>query len=474
MSRTANVDRRSGALAPVALVAIAALAAGPGFAAAAECTGSETVLVPPPASDGDEFGHAVSVSGEVLAVGARFDDTSGVLAGAVYVYRYDNDAKTWGEPVRLTPGAAGDQVGFSVAVCRNVLAVGARRDRDNGNDAGAVYVYRYDLLGRSWGDPVKLAPGVANDQVGFSVAASGDVVVTGAKGDDASGPNAGAAYVYRYDHDARAWGVPVKLTPGVGFDEVGWSVAVDGDVVVVGAHLDDDGGPGAGAAYIYRYDPDAMSWGAPFKATPGADFDEFGHAVAVSGDVVVVGARQDDQSGVDAGAVYAYRYDPGAEAWIAPDKFTPAMAGDDFGWSVAASGDVFVVGAYTDGQVGPDAGAAYLYRFDPGSQTWLPPLTMRPAGAGDQYGFSIAIDGTVTAVGARFDDTSGNHAGAVYVSGCPDVPLLGDLDDDGRVTFGDLVILLAAWGPCPGCPADLNGDGAVTVTDLLIILSRWD
>jgi hypothetical protein len=281
------------------------------------------------------------------------------------VYRFSGNA--WVEEQKLLPsdGAAEDFFGISVSVSGDVAFVGAFLDDDNGQSSGSVYVYRWN--GSSWVEEQKLlaSDGAAADRFGNSVSVSGDVAVVGAQGDDDNGLNAGSAYVYRFN--GSAWVEEQKLlaSDGAILDVFGIHVSVSGDVAVVAAVLDDDNGDDSGSAYAYRWN--GSSWVEEQKLLPsdGAAGDNFGNSVSVSGNVAVVGARLDDDNGVDSGSAYAYRWN--GSSWVEEQKLVPSdgAAGDNFGNAVSVSGDVAFVGASQDDDNGSNSGSAYVFDLAP-------------------------------------------------------------------------------------------------------------
>ncbi len=150
-------------------------------------------------------------------------------------------------------------------------------------------------------------------------------------------------------------------------DRFGISVAILGDTVVIGAYRDDDNGSNSGSAYIFdRNNSGLNKWGQVKKILPsdGAYDDEFGHSVAVSGNTVVVGAYLDDDSGSNSGSGYLFdRNDGGGNNWGQVNKIlaSDGAAGDQFGISVAISGDTVVVGANLDDDNDSSSGSAYIY-----------------------------------------------------------------------------------------------------------------
>ena len=208
-----------------------------------------------------------------------------------------------------------DLFGASVAVNGDTAVVGALAGGVLGIDTGAVYVFKRDLGGAdNWGEVKKLTASDAQPGVSFgeSVAVSGDTAIVGAEQEGGAGDFAGAAYVYERDHGgAENWGEVVKLTASDAQDEdvFGKSVAISDDTIVVGAIHQDAGATNGGAAYTFRRNQGgADSWGEVTKLTASdAQFqDSFGSSVAVGGNIVVVGAIHEDSAADNAGAAYVF------------------------------------------------------------------------------------------------------------------------------------------------------------------------
>ena len=199
------------------------------------------------------------------------------------------------------------------------------------------------------------------DEFGFSVAISGSTAIVGAPLDIDNGSVTGSAYIYQFD--GNAW-QETKITPsdGVGNEQFGYSVAISGSTAIVGAVLDDDNGPSSGSAYIYQFDGNAWQ---ETKITPsdGVGNDQFGYSVAISGNTAIVGAIFDDDNGTSSGSAYIYQFD--GNAWQETKKISAsdAAASDFFGVSVAISGSEAIVGASFDDDNGSGSGSAYIYNF---------------------------------------------------------------------------------------------------------------
>ncbi|MHC4416905.1 MAG: hypothetical protein ACYS0G_16685, partial [Planctomycetota bacterium] len=257
---------------------------------------------------GDDFGASVAVSGTVAVVGAPEDDDAGSSSGSVYVFSFDGS--TWTQQQKLTASDAGsgDDYGFSVAISGNTIVVGSPRDDTvAGSRAGSAYVYTFD--GNSWGSEVHLfaSDAGADDRFGYSVAIDGGTILVGAIQWDGTVTNAGAGYVFV--GSGILWTEQDKLTagqPSGTSPHLGHSASLDGDVAVLGAWQDAPAGMSlVGAAHVFRRSGPTWSEEQKLTASDAADFRWFGQSVSVSGNVIAVGAygdRADDLS--ESGGAY--------------------------------------------------------------------------------------------------------------------------------------------------------------------------
>ncbi len=207
------------------------------------------------------FGRATDLMGGIAIVGAHLDDVNGNNAGAAYLFEQDDRGTPgdptddlWPEIVKLSPSApvAEARFGLGVAVHGDMAAVGAPRDVTNGVGQGAVYIFERDSMG--WTETQRLSPAGLEDadQFGESVVMDGQRLLVGARGDDDGGPESGAVYVF--ERDAGAWKQTGKYVPSDAgpSDLTGreMSVALDGDVAVVGSPVRSGAASQAGAATL--------------------------------------------------------------------------------------------------------------------------------------------------------------------------------------------------------------------------------
>jgi hypothetical protein len=225
----------------------------------------------------------------------------------------------------------------------------------------------------------------------------------------------------------------------------GTSVALRGDLALIGAP--ELGAAGNGAAYVFRFD--GSSWNEEQKlfASDGTASASFGISVAL-GDagVAFVGAHQDDESAANGGAAYVYRYD--GATWVFDQKLLAGDpgAGDDFGYSVALDGDSALIGARRDNHTNlVSPGSIYLFAFN--GMQWLEAskqVTSDPA-AKDEFGNSVSLADSTLLGGSWQDDDGGSLSGSAYLFGVGPPEKLVAPDAGANDLFGVDVALLGDW-----------------------------
>jgi hypothetical protein len=354
----------------------------------------------------DNFGWSVAVSGDTAVIGARLEATGGSNAGAVYVFTRSGGSWTQQAKLLASDAQSSDYFGDSVAVSGDTAVIGAYGEATGGSNAGAVYVFTRS--GGAWVEQAKLMASDAqsSDYFGYSVAVSGDTAVIGAYREDTGGSDAGAAYVFT--RSGGAWVEQAKLmaSDAQSSDRFGGSVAVSGDTAVIGARYEDTGGSDAGAAYVFTRSGGSWTQQAKLMASDAQSSDYFGGSVAVSGDTAVIGASREDTGGSNAGAVYVFTRSGGA--WVEQAKLlaSDAQANDNFGDSVAVSGDTAVIGAYGEATGGSNAGAVYVFTRSGGSWTQQAKLLASDAQSSDYFGGSVAVSGDTAVIGASNADAA--------------------------------------------------------------------
>ncbi|MCV2886321.1 FG-GAP repeat protein [Aestuariibacter sp. AA17] len=199
-------------------------------------------------------------------------------------------------------------------------------------------------------------------------------------------------------------------------DSFGYSAAIDGNTVLIGAHQADINGiRNAGAAYVYVLDKNGWQQQAKLIADPVFTEDTVGGKVALHNNIAMLGVMRRDDKGQDSGAVVAFEREKGL--WKQQHIFTApdAKPGDAFGQSIALTDNFLVIGAPRNDASGNDSGAAYIYKRENGAWHYQTKITASDGAQGDLFGISVAIDDNTILVGADLHDDKAEKAGAVYV-----------------------------------------------------------
>ncbi len=425
-------------------------------------------LVAADGSQDDGFGVSVAVESDTAIVGSINDDVGLVVdQGSAYVF-VRSGGGVWTQQAKLvaSDGQLSDRFGISVDISSETVIVGADGD-DMGSASNQGSAYVFVRSGTSWTQQAKVvaSDGVADDRFGTCVAIDGGTAVVGGNRDGfASDADIGSAYAFV--RSGSVWSQQAELTAKVGStgDTFGYSIAIDGDAAVVGAPNVDFGAAGnQGAAYVFERAESGWVLQDTLIASDGAAGDEFGTSVAISGNTVVVGAVDDDiGANSNQGSAYVFVRAPGAITWTQQAKLTATggAALDLFGTSVAVSGDTALVGAPNDDiGVTVDRGSAYVFVRDGTVWTQQAQLTAAAGAFSDRLGNAVALDGNTAVVGASLDNVGANAdqgSAVVFVR--------------SGIAWTEQATLTAS----DGAAADLFGYSASISGDTALIGARFD
>jgi uncharacterized repeat protein (TIGR01451 family) len=354
------------------------------------------------------FGISVALDGDTAVVGSAYFSKA---------YVFVRGSGVWTEEAVLSGSDTGGAAfGASVSISGDTIVVGAPEDATGfGYRSGSAYVFVRS--GNIWTQQQKLfsADLAAEDDLGRSVSVSADAIVLGAPGDDTGvGIDAGSAYVF--SRSGTVWSQEAKLTAPVGPASFafGTSVSLDGGSLVVGSPGETNAGvSGSGAAYVFVQS--GSTWSLQQRVAPAAPGQNayFGTAVALDADTAIVGAPYDhDQALYAAGSAYVFVRVGGV--WAEQQRLAASapLAQAYFGQSVAVFGDAALAGApYRD-----QSGSAYVFRR--AGSTWDEEAKLDAPGTArqDRFGSAAAIEGEILVVGGPDDDVPGGRgAGSAYV-----------------------------------------------------------
>ncbi len=332
---------------------------------------SKTVIYASDAAANSYFGLHAAVSGDIIAtVGDNY-----------YIYRWDGTK--WNE-TKFTPDAGNGKI-YTVATSDNTVVIG--------NSVNAS-IYRWN--GTTWGESII----TQNTGFAHSVAITGDTVAVSAEGDS---NYTGAAYIYQWN--GSAWINSYKLTAAdkAEGDDFGYSIAAYGNTMIVGAPGDDDKGQDSGSVYVYQQNGTSWDFVQKLTASDEVADDRFGRNVAISSNLIVSWADNDNSNGV-----YAYRKN--GSGW---DETKFSLEGYNSGKvSLAASGNTFVVGGLSDSD---DLGCVLTYHWN-GTAWDKSTLTgYYDVDGYSKFGTSVSISGDSVVIGESGNDAFGAESGCVYV-----------------------------------------------------------
>lgn len=281
----------------------------------------------------------------------------------------------------------------------------------------------------------------AGNSLGEAVSSEDSIALVGDYGNDIAGTDAGSAYIYKNLDNASGTitqNARLTTTDAAPNDKLGISVSLSGSNGLVGAHHKDT----AGSAYLYRGLDTAtgtVMQDAKLNASDRATDDNFGTSLSLSGSIGLVGASGDSDAGSSSGSAYLFRDLDTATGTVNENaKLTAsdADAGDDFGGSVSLSGSIGLIGAASNTDAGTNTGSAYVFRnldTATGTVTENAKLTASNASEGDNFGSSLSLSGSIGLVGAN---AANNAAGSAYLFRDLDTAT-GDITENTILTASD-------------------------------------
>ncbi|MBK9385664.1 MAG: FG-GAP repeat protein [Planctomycetes bacterium] len=388
----------------VAVVATLVVSAQVGLGQASEIA---KLLAGDGAAD-DRFGVSVSINGDTALVGAYQDDDRGLDSGGAYVFV--RSGGRWSQQTKILAhdGTPGDLFGHSVAIDGDTALIGAYGD---GLYSGSAYVYVRS--GGSWLQQAKLvaSDGAALDRFGISVCLDGDTAIIGADRNDAPGVDFGSAYVFV--RSSGLWSQQAKLVaidPSA-YASFGRAVSLDGDQALIGADYDDE----RGSAYVFVRSGGVWSHQGKLVASDGSMDDHFGYSVWIDGDAGIIGAHGDDDRGSTSGSAYVFVRSGGS--WVQEAKLLldDGYAHDRFGISVSLDQNRAIVGSNGDDDRGSESGSAHVFIRSEQGWIWQAKLMASDGAYLDQFGVNLSLDGDSVVIGAWRSAGHETSSGSAYM-----------------------------------------------------------
>jgi hypothetical protein len=312
-------------------------------------------IIPPDGSPNDYFGKSLSIYNDWLVASSIYDDVNGEKSGSAYVYYFDGI--DWIFHTKLLPadGNAFDRFGYSVDIYDDIIVIGSVYDDDMGEDSGSVYVYR--LENNQWHLDTKLLSidQEEGDFFGSALSVNSNIVAIGSIYDNIMGLNSGSVSLFQFDGDN--WNEIDKITAfdGMPYDSFGSALDLSSNVLIVGSFHDNNLHQNSGSVYIYDISvSESFFLIDKITAFDEGPNDNFGQSVSIYENYFAVGSLNDD-NGLNSGAVYLYdiigQFD---EIKYIPDDGSQY---DEFGGAISLYNNTILVGSqYSD----DSAGSAYI------------------------------------------------------------------------------------------------------------------
>ncbi len=418
------------------IVSIACCAVPVRHAAAQPCYDVQKITSPDPAAM-DWFGETVAIEGDTLVIGGTGDDEAGANAGAAWVFERLGGVWTFSQKLMPTNPSPGAQFGGYIVVKGDTLLVGARFDSSAAAQAGAAYVFTRS--GGAWAFTQRLTAfdAAMSDGFGFGVAIEGNRLLIGAGLDDDNGLDSGSVYLFDRPDDSSPF-VPHPTQPkltdpsGMANDQFGYAIGLNGDRLMISAYLDDHVSADNGTVCYYEWTGTMWTFRQRLVSPTAAANDIFGgtrNGLILEGDRALIGKRGDDDRGTNAGSVERWAWNEGAGQWQYQSTLYACIGGlsRDFGARVLMEGDRLLIGASESSLAGAQSGSGHLFQRIGDRWAEVATLTSSDLAAGDLLGNAAALSGPFLALGATWDTHAGfNQAGSVYIFNTIDCLALPD------------------------------------------------
>jgi hypothetical protein len=357
----------------------------------------------------DWYGSSIDIDGDTAVVGAK---NEAVGTGAVYIYV--RDGAGWSRQAKIIPADL-DVIRFgrSVAISGDTVIVG-EIDGSDYQGSGSAYVYVRN--GTTWSQQARLDGFTVDmkipfmDGFGMWVDIDGDTAIVTAWHDDdlkqlpdISG-NTGALHVFV--RNGTTWTKQAKLYPDdiEGNQHFGRGIALEGDTILVSSLADlNEQGERVGSAYVFVRENGNWIQRDKLEPSDGVGGDKFGLEMSVNRDTFLIAASGDYTNGIRAGSAYIFERDGCNISEVTKLVPSDGFTDQGFGIEVSVSGDIAVIGAFSDKDFGSQSGAVYVYKRDAGSWSEAGKIYPDDIAASYRFGYFTKVKNDTLLVGALLD-----------------------------------------------------------------------
>lgn len=372
---------------------------------------------------GSKFGISVSLQGNRALIGDNTNRINSKNQGAAYVYELMGGSWQQTKKIFVNDGRSNDQFGISVSLLGDRALIGALNALNPSNNSSTGLAFIYDYVGNDWSQSAVLVgdDSTVSDGFGHSVHLGIDQAIIGAVdySENNNGVKTGAAYLFTLDSGLGTWSQSKQFlaSDGVHTDDFGHSVSLSGNRVAIGAQLTDETASGSGSVYVYELDTGTGLWLETKIVEPvPISSNQFGSAVSIQNNRLIVGARQAIVDNARKGSVTIYEYNVATSVWDFSEQIVAADGkfSDSFGDAVGLSSNRIIVGTPQSDDNGVSSGSAYVFELN---GSWQQSQKFLGLGATDSnFGYAISLDGNRALIGAPLDNNeNGFTAGAAYI-----------------------------------------------------------
>ncbi len=334
----------------------------------------------------------------------------------VILILFVNALKSQNFSQKIFPGdpKQGAYFGRFVAQNDDYMVISAYKDFGKASSSGSLYFFQNKNGQYTQTQKIFPEDGTVEQFFGYSIGINNDWIITGAHHDSSKGASSGAAYILK-NVNTNEWRISQKLVPDdlSEADEFGKKVDLYGQFAVSSSYLDDDFGINSGSVYIFKLDSSGYwhKFSKIYASTP-AKYSQFGLSVDLFKDKLIAGAPFEGDK--EFGSAYIFEFIN--NKWIETAKLMPEGLNefDQFGITVKINEDFAFVSSIKDDDLGENSGAVYVFKKRQTGWKYSQKLKAPDGAKGDGFGIDIELSDSIAIIGSYFDDDKGQNSGSIY------------------------------------------------------------
>lgn len=380
------------------------------------CQNYDQKIFPNDPNPGVFFGRFVSLNEDDAFISAYQDFENGSSSGALYVYNKTADGFQQVKKIFPDDGGVEEFFGYSISSFNYWVITGAHHDSDFGASSGGAYILNKSL-NNNWSFYQKLLPFDASeaDEFGKTVDIYQDYIVSCSYLDDDGGTNSGSVYIYKWNGESWEHNNKINASDPEPYSQFGLALDLFKDKLIVGSPFKNSCGSNCGAAYIYELVNEKWEETAILIPDDLNERDEFGIYVKINDNYAFISSTKDDGQGENSGSVYIYKKENHSWNFLQKLFAFDGEAGDAFGVAIDISDSLAIIGSYFDDDNGTNSGSVYVYKIINDNWTFIKKILPDDGDESDAFGSSISINENRVLIGSYSDDDNGFFSGAAYL-----------------------------------------------------------